>query len=118
MVIFNKTSRSDMDLALTRGSSPFSKETSSRLKSQESQFTFENAEAQRLRELKKQTMQNEKRQKMLFEKYKTVQEKSTTINLDFADRISKVISSKGSPKPLVKDKSNEVLSVLGNNIII
>ena len=91
MVIFNKTSRSDMDLALTRGSSPFSKETSSRLKSQESQFTFENAEAQRLRELKKQTMQNEKRQKMLFEKYETVQEKSTTINLDFADRISKVI---------------------------
>ena len=36
-------------------------------------------------------MQNEKRQKMLFEKYETVQEKSTTINLDFADRISKVI---------------------------
>ena len=91
MVNFNKTLRSDMDLALTRGNTPFSKETLSRLKSQESQFIYSSAENERLRELKRQTMENEKRQKMLFEKYETVQEKSTQINLDFADRISKVI---------------------------
>ena len=91
MVIFSITPRSAKDLALTRTNSPFSKETLSTLKKQESQFTFEVSEAQRLKELKKQTMQNEKRQKMLFEKYETVQEKSTIINLDFADRISKVI---------------------------
>ena len=91
MVIFNKTSRSDMDLALTRGSSPFSKETSSRLQKQKLQFIYSSAENERLRELKRQTMQNEKIQKNLSKKYETVQEKSTQINLGFADRISKII---------------------------
>ena len=38
MVNFNKTLRSDMDLALTRGESPFSDITLERLEKQEEQF--------------------------------------------------------------------------------
>ena len=40
MVDFNKTSRSDMDLALTRGESPFSLQTLERIEKQEEQFNY------------------------------------------------------------------------------
>ncbi len=80
-----------MDLALTRGDSPFSRETSSRLRNQQLQFNFEVAENQRLRNLKKQKMEAEKRQKMIFQKVETLEGKSESINLNLADKISKVI---------------------------
>ena len=38
MAFFNKTLRSDMDLALTRGESPFSIETLERITTQNEQF--------------------------------------------------------------------------------
>jgi len=38
MVDFNKTSRSDMDLALTRGNTPFSDITLERIEEQNKQF--------------------------------------------------------------------------------
>lgn len=40
MVDFNKTSRSDMDLALTRGESPFSLQTLERIEKQNKQFNY------------------------------------------------------------------------------
>ena len=92
MVIFEKTPRSAQQLALTQGTSlPFSPEILGRIKSQNIQTTFEIAENQRLRNLAKAAATEKARQKAMFKKLEAVQTKSTTINLDLANRISKII---------------------------
>ena len=80
------------DLALTRGESPkFSKNVITRLQTQKLQYNFEVAENQRLRNLKRQKMEEEKRKKALLKRVQTIESKSETINLDLADKISKII---------------------------
>tara|TARA_R110000803_G_scaffold94340_1_gene161973 strand:+ start:316 stop:654 length:339 start_codon:yes stop_codon:yes gene_type:complete len=91
MVNFDKTPRTASDLSLTRTNQPFSKDVSKRLQTQKLQFTFNVAENQRLRNLKRQTMEAQKRQKVVFEKVQKLESKSETITFDLADKISKII---------------------------
>ena len=92
MVIFEKTPRSAQDLALTRGYSlPFSPSKLKRIQSQNLQTNFENAENLRKRNLAKSVAESKARQKAMFKKVETLDIKSKTINLDLADKISKII---------------------------
>mgnify|MGYP003676915014 FL=1 len=92
MVIFEKTPRSVEDLALTRGTSlPFSPRILKRIQSQNLQTNFEVAENQRLRNLAKAAATEKARQKSMFRKVESLEIKSETINLDLANKISKII---------------------------
>ena len=91
MVNFDKTPRTSKDLALTRTNQLFSKDISEKLQIQKLQYNFNVAENQRLRNLKRQTMEAEKRQKVVFEKVQKLESKSETITFDLADKISKII---------------------------
>jgi hypothetical protein len=66
MVIFSKTPRTAMQEALTRGDSPFSKETVDKLKSQSLQSTIESAVNIILRKERSQRIVEEKIQKEIF----------------------------------------------------
>jgi len=92
MVLFEKTPRTVIDEALTRGeSSQFSKRTLIRIQSQNLQTNFENAENLRMRNLAKSAAESKARQKAMFKKVETLDVKSKTINLDLADKISQII---------------------------
>lgn len=92
MVIFEKTPRTAKQEALTRGTSlPFSPEILERIKSQSIQTTFEIAERKRIRNLQKAALAEKARQKAMFKKLESVETKTTSINLDLADKISQII---------------------------
>ena len=92
MVNFEKTPRTAIDEALTRGDSlPFSREILTRIQSQNLQYAYTNAERLRLKIIKERQREAQKRQKAIFQKVDTLNTKFKLINLDLADKLSKVI---------------------------
>jgi hypothetical protein len=92
MVNFPKTIRTDMDLALTRGKGEqFDFETLQRIKVQRLNYNYQKAEQQRQRLLKKNKLIAKKAKTKITGKVQNIESQIETINLDLADKISKII---------------------------
>ena len=92
MVIFSKTPRTALNLAMTGGNSlPFDKDQLTRLQRQNLEFAISNIANQRNREALKEKKEFLKRQTLVSSQFDTVKVKSRAINLQFADKISKII---------------------------
>ena len=92
MVIFSKTPRTAKDLAMTGGNSlPFDKDQLSRLQKQNLAFSISNIAHQRNREAQQKQRESLKRQNLISNQFDTVKDKSRVINLDLADKISRII---------------------------
>jgi len=91
-MIFPETQRSDLDLEFTRGQGEkFDFETLRRMKTQRLNFNYQKAEQQRQRILKRNKLESEKRQAEIIGKVQNIESQIETVNLDLADKISKII---------------------------
>ena len=79
-------------LSLTRGQGEgFDKETLRRLQTQEGTYSYQIAERKRQEIIKENQKRTQARQQEIFSKVENIKSKTETINLDLADKISKII---------------------------
>mgnify|MGYP003980297925 CR=1 FL=1 len=79
-------------LSLTKGQGEeFDKETLRRLQTQEGTYSYQVAERKRQEIIKENKKRTQARQQQIFSKVENIESKTETINLDLADKISKII---------------------------
>lgn len=79
-------------LSLTKGQGEkFDIETLRRLQTQEGTYNYQVAERKRQKIIKENEKRTKARQQEIFSKVKNIESKTETINLDLADKISKII---------------------------
>ena len=79
-------------LSLTKGQGEeFDKETLRRLQTQEGTYNYQVAERKRQEIIKENQKRTKARQQEIFSKVENIESKTETINLDLADKISKII---------------------------
>lgn len=79
-------------LSLTRGQGEeFDRETLRRLQTQQGTYSYQVAERKRQEIIKENQKRTQARQQEIFSKVENIESKTETINLDLANKISKII---------------------------